>query len=64
MCVLGEFLLLNINNYFFLDFVVEYFGKKVVFIIGWMYWFCWVLIVMVDLIVIGMYVCYWVFGVF
>lgn len=63
MRALGELLLSNTNNHSFLDFVAEYLGKKVAFVTGWTYWFCWVAIAMADLTAIGMYVRYWVPGV-
>lgn len=63
MRALGELLLSNTNNHSFLDFVAEYLGKKVAFVTGWTYWFCWVAIAMADLTAIGMYVRYWVRGV-
>lgn len=63
MRALGELLLSNTNNHSFLDFVSEYLGKKVAFVTGWTYWFCWVAIAMADLTAIGMYVRYWVPGV-
>lgn len=63
MRALGELLLSNTNNHSFLDFVAEYLGKKVAFVTGWTYWFCWVAIAMADLTAIGMYVRYWVSGV-
>ena len=63
MRALGELLLSNTNNHSFLDFVAEYLGKKVAFVTGWTYWFCWVTIAMADLTAIGMYVRYWVPGV-
>ncbi|EOB3405895.1 amino acid permease [Enterococcus hirae] len=63
MRALGELLLSNTNNHSFLDFVAEYLGKKVAYVTGWTYWFCWVAIAMADLTAIGMYVRYWVPGV-
>ena len=63
MRALGELLLSNTNNHSFLDFVAEYLGKRVAFVTGWTYWFCWVAIAMADLTAIGMYVRYWVPGV-
>lgn len=63
MRALGELLLSNTNNHSFLDFVAEYLGKKVAFVTGWTYWFCWVAIAIADLTAIGMYVRYWVPGV-
>ena len=63
MRALGELLLSNTNNHSFLDFVAEYLGKKVAFVTGWTYWFCWVAIAMADLTAIGMDVRYWVPGV-
>ncbi|EMF0287152.1 amino acid permease [Enterococcus hirae] len=63
MRALGELLLSNTNNHSFLDFVAEYLGKKVAFVTGWTYWFCWVAIAMADLTAIGMYVRYWIPGV-
>ena len=63
MRALGALLLSNTNNHLFLDFVAEYLGKKVAFVTGWTYWFCWVAIAMADLTAIGMYVRYWVPGV-
>lgn len=63
MRALGELLLSNTNNHSFLDFVAEYLGKKVAFVTGWTYWFCWVAIAMADLTAIGMYIRYWVPGV-
>ncbi|EOS7864065.1 amino acid permease [Enterococcus hirae] len=63
MRALGELLLSNTNNHSFLDFVAEYLGKKVAFVTGWTYWFCWIAIAMADLTAIGMYVRYWVPGV-
>ena len=63
MRALGELLLSNTNNHSFLDFVAEYLGKKVAFVTGWTFWFCWVAIAMADLTAIGMYVRYWVPGV-
>ena len=63
MRALGELLLSNTDNHSFLDFIAEYLGKKVAFVTGWTYWFCWIAIAMADLTAVGMYVRYWVPGI-
>lgn len=62
MWVFGELFLVDLFKYFFIDLVKEYLGDWMEFIVGWMYWFCWLLLVMVDLMVIGIYFKYWFFN--
>lgn len=56
MWVMGELLFLNLEYKFFSDFVFDLFGLWVGYFIGWIYWFCWVVIGMVDVVVIIVYV--------
>lgn len=56
---LGELMLSNVEHHSFLDFVADYLGKKVAFVTGWTYWFCWISIAMADLTATGMYVRFW-----
>lgn len=53
MCVLGELLLSNIRFNLFVDIVNEYLGFFGGFVIGWIYWLCWIVLSMLDLIVMG-----------
>lgn len=55
MCVMGELLFSNLEYKLFIDFFIDLFGLWVGFFCGWMYWFCWIIIVIVDVIVIAVY---------
>jgi len=59
MRALGELLLSNLEYHSFVDFVNDYFGRRVAFVTGWTYWFCWISIAMADLTAIGMYTQFW-----
>lgn len=56
MRVMGELLFSNLEYKFFSDFVFDLFGSWVGYFIGWIYWFCWVVIGMVDVVAITVYV--------
>lgn len=59
MRALGELLLSNSGYQSFTDFAVDYIGPWAGFMIGWTYWFCWIMTAMADIIAVGVYVRYW-----
>ncbi|GEP84437.1 putative amino acid permease [Staphylococcus piscifermentans] len=56
---LGELLLSNTRFNSFVDIANEYLGPFGGFVIGWTYWFCWIVSSMSDLTAIGQYIAYW-----
>lgn len=59
MRALGELLLSNTNQRSFVDFVTEYLGERVGFVVGWTYWICWITIAMAEITAIGIYFRFW-----
>lgn len=59
MRALGELLLSNLDCHSFLDLANQYLGRRMAFITGWTYWFCWISVAMADLTAIGIYMKYW-----
>ncbi|MFT8459056.1 MAG: amino acid permease [Liquorilactobacillus ghanensis] len=59
MRAMGELLLSDLSKHSFIDFISEYLGKKIGFVTGWTYWFCWITIAMADVTASGLYVQYW-----
>ncbi len=59
MRALGELLLSNLGYRSFVDFVSEYLGDRVGFVIGWTYWICWITIAMAELTAVGIYFRFW-----
>ncbi|KRM87020.1 amino acid permease [Liquorilactobacillus vini] len=59
MQAMGDLLLSDLTKHSFIDFVAKYLGKKVGFVTGWTYWFCWITIAMADLTASGLYLQYW-----
>ncbi|MGV7982798.1 D-serine/D-alanine/glycine transporter, partial [Mycobacterium kansasii] len=42
-----------------MDFVTEYLGERVGFVVGWTYWICWITIAMAEITAIGIYFRFW-----
>lgn len=62
-CVFGELVFYCFLSGSFVFYVREFFGEKVVYVVGWMYFVNWVMIGIVDIIVVVLYMYYWgVFG--
>ena len=59
MRALGELLLSDLKKTSFLDFIQTYLGKRAGFVIGWIYWLCWLSLAMADLTATGIYLKYW-----
>lgn len=59
MRALGEVLMSDLNKHSFIEFIEEYLGKKVSFVIGWTYWLCFIAQAMTDLTASGIYIKYW-----
>lgn len=59
MRALGELLLSNTSYRSFDDFVTEYLGEKLGFVVGWTYWICWITIAMAEITAIGIYIRFW-----
>lgn len=56
---MGELLLSNLNYKTFNDFITDILGPGVGFLMGWSYWFTWVVIGVADIIAITAYVQFW-----
>ncbi|QIL46757.1 amino acid permease [Vagococcus coleopterorum] len=63
MRALGELLLSDLDKHSFVDFANVYLGRRIAFITGWTYWFCWIAVAMTDLTAVGIYIRYWAPGV-
>lgn len=59
MRAVGELLLSDLSQHSILDFVKLYLGDRLEFVVGWLYWFCWISLAMADLTATGIYVKYW-----
>ncbi|GAB6093141.1 amino acid permease [Furfurilactobacillus curtus] len=59
MRALGELLLSDLHKTSFLDFIETYFGPRTTFVMGWIYWLCWLSLAMADLTATGIYLHYW-----
>ncbi len=59
MRAIGELLLSDPTQHSFLDFVKYYLGERFEFVLGWLYWFCWISVAMADLTATGIYIKYW-----
>lgn len=59
LCVFGELVLYCLFLGLFVFYVCEFYGEKVVFVVGWMYFLNWVMMGIVDIIVIVYYCYYW-----
>ena len=60
MRAMGEILLSNSGYRTFADFAGDLIGPWAGFMVGWTYWFCWIIIGIADLVAITGYVEYWV----
>lgn len=56
---MGELLLSNLKYKTFNDFITDLLGPSVGFLMGWSYWFTWVVIGVADIIAITSYVHFW-----
>ena len=56
---MGELLLSNLNYKTFNDFITDLLGSSAGFLMGWSYWFTWVVIGVADIIAITSYVHFW-----
>lgn len=59
MRAMGELLLSNLKYKSFRDAVSDLLGPGAGFVIGWTYWFCWVVTGIADVVVIAGYVAFW-----
>lgn len=59
MRAVGELLLSDLSQRSILDFIKIYLGDRLEFVVGWLYWFCWISLAMADLTASGIYVKYW-----
>ncbi|GEK29122.1 amino acid permease [Furfurilactobacillus siliginis] len=59
MRALGELLLSDLKKTSFLEFVQTYLGQRAGFVVGWLYWLCWLSLAMADLTATGIYLHYW-----
>ncbi|WEG74019.1 amino acid permease [Vagococcus intermedius] len=59
MRALGEVLLANLECHSFVELADKYLGKRMAFVTGWTYWFCWSAIAMADLTATGIYMRFW-----
>lgn len=59
MRAMGELLLSNLGYKSFRDAVSDLLGPAAGFVIGWTYWFCWVVTGIADVVVISGYVRFW-----
>lgn len=59
MRALGELMLSDTTKHSFIDFVQEYLGERMEFVVGWMYWICWISLAMADLTATGIYLKFW-----
>lgn len=59
MRALGELLVSDLSKHSFIDFMEEYLGEKFAFVVGWMYWGCFLASAMADLTASGIYFKYW-----
>lgn len=59
MRAMGELLLSDLRYKSFVDFTQDYLGPQVAFLVGWTYWFCWVVTGMADIVAITGYVQFW-----
>lgn len=55
LCVLGELIMYWFSLGLFVSYVCEFYGEKLVFVVGWMYWINWVMILVVDVMVVVLY---------
>ncbi|NYE94268.1 D-serine/D-alanine/glycine transporter [Psychromicrobium silvestre] len=62
MRAMGEVLLSNSGYRNFADFAGDLIGPWAGFMVGWTYWFCWIIIGIADLIAISGYVAVWAPG--
>lgn len=56
---MGELLLSNLNYKTFNDFITDLLGPGAGFLMGWSYWFTWVVIGVADIIAITSYIHFW-----
>lgn len=59
MRALGELLMSDLSKHSFIDFIKEYLGNKTSFVIGWMYFGCFLACAMADLTASGIYFKFW-----
>lgn len=59
MRAMGELLLSNLGYKSFRDAVSDLLGPAAGFLVGWTYWFCWVVTGIADVVVISGYVRFW-----
>lgn len=59
MRAMGELLLSNLGYKSFRDVVSDLLGAGWGFVVGWTYWFCWVVTATADVVVISGYVRFW-----
>ena len=59
MRAMGELLLSNLGYKSFRDAVSDLLGPAAGFVIGWTYWFCWIVTGIADVVVISGYVRFW-----
>jgi D-serine/D-alanine/glycine transporter len=59
MRAMGELLLSNLGYKSFRDVVSDLLGPGWGFVVGWTYWFCWVVTATADVVVISGYVRFW-----
>lgn len=52
------------NFKFFVDVINIYIGLFVGFVMGWIYWLCWIIIGMVEVIVVVKYISFWFLDIF
>lgn len=59
MRAMGELLLSNLGYKSFRDAVSDLLGPAAGFVVGWTYWFCWIVTGIADVVVISGYVRFW-----